>query len=41
MALDIYESKVQDKHKNKIIANIIYDQNSTSIFKKTLNNKKR
>ena len=40
MTLDIYESNGQDKHKNQIIANNIYDQNSMSIFKKTLNNKK-
>ena len=39
MRLAINESTRQDKHKNQKIVNINYDQNSMSIFRKTLNNK--
>ena len=35
-----YESTWQEKHKNQMIAKIIYDQNLMSIFKKHLITKK-
>ena len=35
MWLVIYESAGQDKHQNQIMANINYNPNAMSIFKKT------